>query len=83
MPVASLGAAMVATTLMLAALTCSVMSSDEMPSNCVARLALKAAWAAASNSSSVMARVRARVIVALESGALEGGGKEEAAPDED
>ena len=77
LPTAWVGAAMVATTLTLAALTCSVMSSGETPSSCAARLALKAVWALAPNSSRVVVRVRARVIVALATGALEGGAREE------
>ena len=77
MPTASLGTPMVATTRTLPAVTCSVMSSDETPSSCAARLALKAAWALAPNSSRVVVRVRARVIVALATGALEGGGRDE------
>ena len=73
---------MVATTLTLAALTCSVMSSGETPSSCAARLALKALCALASKASRVVAMVRVRVIVAPANGALEGGGRDEGEPEE-
>ena len=77
MPTTSLGTVMVATTRTLPTVTCSVMASGEMPASCAARLALKALWAASSKASRLVARVTVRVIVALVTGALEGGGRDE------
>ena len=76
---------MMATTLTLAALTCSVISFGETPSSCAARLALNAVWALPPNSSRVVAMVRARVIVAvaMEGDVVEGGGREDEGGSED